>query len=157
MKNEYKYTATVNWTGNKGEGTLNYKSYERSYTININDKPQILGSSDVAFKGDGKKHNPEELLVTAIASCHMLWYLHLCSEENVIITAYKDAVSGVMEIDKKGKGCFSKVTLNPAVTVLEASMKEKAIALHEKANEYCFIANSVNFIIEHNPECIVKS
>ncbi|WP_420552170.1 OsmC family protein [Tenacibaculum aiptasiae] len=156
MKNEYKYTATINWTGNKGEGTLNYKSYEKSYTINISDKPQILGSSDVAFKGDGKKHNPEELLVTAIASCHMLWYLHLCSEENVIITAYKDAVSGVMEIDKKGKGCFSKVTLNPTVTVLEASMKEKAIALHEKANEYCFIANSVNFIIEHNPECIVK-
>lgn len=55
-----------------------------------------------------------------------------------------------MKMDKKGKGCFSKVTLNPMITVLEASMKEKA-------NEYCFIANSVNFTIEHNPECIVKS
>ncbi|CAL2102410.1 OsmC family peroxiredoxin [Tenacibaculum sp. 190130A14a] len=157
MKKDFNYTATVIWTGNNGKGTLNYNSYERSYTMNINNKPPILGSSDAAFKGDGTKHNPEELLITAIASCHMLWYLHLCSEENVIITAYQDGVSGVMKIDANGKGSFSKVILNPTVTVLEASMKEKAIALHQKANEYCFIANSVNFTIEHNPICIDKS
>lgn len=157
MKNEYKYTAGVTWTGNTGKGTLNYSSYDRSYTISVNDKPQILGSSDVAFKGDAKKHNPEELLVTAIASCHMLWYLHLCSEENVIITAYKDNISGIMKLNNDGKGCFSKVILNPTVTVLEASMREKAIELHQKANEYCFIANSVNFTIEHKPICIIKT
>lgn len=157
MKNEYNYTAAVIWTGNNGEGTLNYKNYERSYTIVVNDKPQILGSSDIAFKGDGKKHNPEELLITALASCHMLWYLHLCSEENVVITAYKDDVSGIMKINRDGKGSFSKAILNPTVTVLETSMKEKAIELHQKASEYCFIANSVNFTIEHNPVYIVKS
>lgn len=156
MKNTHNYTAAIIWTGNNGEGTLSYKSYERSYTITVNNKPQIFGSSDVAFKGDGKKHNPEELLITSIASCHMLWYLHLCAEENIIITDYKDEVSGVLKIDSNGGGCFSKVILNPTVTVSDPSMKEKAIALHQKANAYCFIANSVNFVIEHNPICNIK-
>ena len=149
MNKEHNYEATVIWTGNSGKGTQNYKNYDRSYRICINDKPEILGSSDVAFRGDSTKYNPEELLITAIASCHMLWYLHLCAEENVVITAYKDFVSGSMKIDANGRGGFSKVVLNPTITISEISMKEKAIELHQKANEFCFIANSINFPIEH--------
>ncbi|WP_075341457.1 OsmC family protein [Tenacibaculum agarivorans] len=149
MKKEHKYAATVTWRGNKGKGTIDYKNYERSYEISIANKPQILGSSDVAFRGDGGKYNPEELLITSIASCHMLWYLHLCAEKGIVVTAYEDQVYGVMNINADGSGYFSKVILNPTVTISEISMKEKAIELHQKANEFCFIANSINFPIEH--------
>jgi len=153
MKRQHNYSATIKWTGNKGKGTLNYKEFERGYTISINNKPNILGSSDPAFLGDKTKHNPEELLLASLSSCHMLWYLHLCSESNVIITTYIDNPIGIMIEKQNGSGKFSEVILKPIVVVKEKSMIEKAIKLHAKANELCFIANSVNFKILHNPSC----
>ena len=154
MKKEHTYEATVTWTGNLGEGTLNYTSFERGHTISVANKPEILGSSDPAFRGDLTKYNPEELLIASLASCHMLWYLHLCSEANIVVTDYKDTVTGILKTNANGSGYFSSVTLNPEVTITAVSMKEKALELHNKANEMCFIANSVNFKVRHNPTCI---
>jgi len=156
MKKEHNYAATVTWAGNKGKGTIDYKNYERSYEISIANKPHILGSSDVAFRGDAGKYNPEELLITSIASCHMLWYLHLCAEKGIVVTAYEDQVHGVMKINADGSGYFSKVILNPTVTISEISMKEKAIELHQKANGFCFIANSINFPIEYSVRIVLE-
>ncbi|MEG0917940.1 MAG: OsmC family peroxiredoxin, partial [Myroides sp.] len=76
---EHKYQSKIEWTGNKGSGTDNYKNYERSHNVIIENKPIIQGSSDPAFRGEKSKHNPEDLLVSSISSCHMLWYLHFCS------------------------------------------------------------------------------
>lgn len=154
MKKQHNYTATVKWTGNKGTGTSNYKEFERSYTISINNKPNILCSSDPAFRGDKTKYNPEELLVSSLSSCHMLWYLHLCSEAGIIVTNYVDNATGIMIETSNGGGRFSEVVLNPIVTVKESSMCDKANELHKKANELCFIANSVNFKVEHRSSCL---
>ena len=154
---EHIYNSKIEWTGNKGSGTDNYKNYERSHNITIEDKPLIEGSSDPAFRGDKTKHNPEDLLVSSLSSCHMLWYLHFCSVNNIIVEEYIDNVIGVMIEGDNGKGYFKEVTLNPIVTVKSAEMIEKAIKLHEKASEYCFIANSVNFSVKHKPEIKVKS
>ena len=110
-----------------------------------------MGSSDPAFRGDGAKYNPEELLVSSLSSCHMLWYLHLCSEAGVVITDYIDYATGIMIETSNGSGRFKQVTLNPIVTMEENSMIKKAEGLHEKANELCFIANSVNFKVKHIP------
>ena len=156
MKRQHTYSATIEWTGNKGKGTSNYRAFERSHIISIENKPDILCSSDPAFRGDKTKHNPEELLLTSLSSCHMLWYLHLCSEANIIVTRYVDDPSGIMIEESNGSGYFSKVTLNPTVTVSESSMIKKANELHKKANELCFIANSVNFIVQHNPNCLTE-
>jgi organic hydroperoxide reductase OsmC/OhrA len=139
------------WTGNKGTGTDNYRTYERSHSIVIKNKTDILGSSDPAFRGDKTRHNPEELLVASLSSCHMLWYLHLCSEVGVIVTDYIDKATGVMLETSNGGGQFHEVILNPIVTVTEKSMVDRANELHKKANELCFIANSVNFPVRHNP------
>lgn len=151
MAGQHRYKATIRWTGNNGQGTDNYRNYERSHQIIIEDKVPISGSSDPAFRGDRTKHNPEDLFVSALSSCHMLWYLHLCSEAGVIVTEYEDHATGLMEENADGSGQFSEVTLNPTVTVIEPSMVIKAKELHKTANERCFIANSVNFPVLHNP------
>jgi organic hydroperoxide reductase OsmC/OhrA len=151
MKGQHIYNLTVKWTGNTGTGTSNYKAFERSHTIFVNNKVDLLGSSDPTFRGDKTKHNPEEFLVASLSTCHMLWYLHLCAEAGVILVDYVDNATGIMMETSDGGGHFTEVTLNPIVIVTENSMVERANELHKKANELCFIANSVNFPIYHKP------
>ena len=153
MNRQHNYTLTVKWTGNMGTGTSNYKAFERSHKIIVNNKVELLGSSDPAFRGDKTRHNPEELLVASLSSCHMLWYLHLCAETGVIVVDYVDNATGIMMETSNGGGHFTEVSLNPIVIVTEKSMVEMANELHKKANELCFIANSVNFPVYHNPTC----
>lgn len=155
MKHHH-YKTTIEWTGNKGSGTSNYRDYERSHTISVESKPVIEGSSDPAFRGDKTKHNPEEMLLSSLSSCHMLWYLHCCSEAGIIVTNYTDHATGTMEETPNGSGRFIEVVLNPIVTITDETQIEKAIELHQKANEFCFIANSVNFPVKHAPKILIK-
>ena len=145
MNREHNYNVSVHWTGNNGEGTTNAAAYQRSHTIAITGKPDILGSSDAAFRGDISKHNPEDLLVASLSVCHMLWYLHLCADAGIIVTAYTDKAIGIMVENHGGGGHFTNVTLYPTITLADISMADKANSLHTKAHEKCFIANSVNF------------
>lgn len=157
MSKEHHYKTIIEWTGNKGTGTSNYRSYERSHTVSVENKTVIEASSDPAFRGDKTKYNPEELFLSSVSSCHMLWYLHFCSEAGIIVTGYTDTATGIMAENPDGSGHFTEITLHPAVTVTDESMIEKAQQLHAKANEYCFIANSVNFPVKHIPDVLVKS
>lgn len=153
MNGKHQYQLTIQWTGNNGTGTSSYRAYERNHEIKAGEKIIIPASSDPSFRGDKTRYNPEELLVASLSSCHMLWYLHLCSEAGVIVTDYRDNATGTMVETSNGGGYFTEVILNPLVTVTENSMMEKANALHAKANELCFIANSVNFKVVHRPTC----
>lgn len=155
MKNHH-YKTTIQWTGNRGSGTSSYRDYERSHTISAENKPVIEASSDPAFRGDKTKYNPEEMLLSSLSSCHMLWYLHFCSEAGIIVTDYVDHATGIMEETNNGSGHFVEVTLHPIVTLQNEEMTEKAKELHHKANEFCFIANSVNFPVKHIPTVLVK-
>mgnify|MGYP001799536390 CR=1 FL=1 len=149
---QHRYKIRNTWTGNIGLGTYDYKSYERAYTISVEGKPDLSGSSDPSFRGDRSRHNPEELFLASIASCHMLWFLHLCSVEGVVVSAYEDVATGTMVEKKDGSGRFTEVILKPVVTVSSAEMIPKAETLHARANEMCFIANSCNFPIRHQPQ-----
>lgn len=151
------YKATTTWVGNRGNGTSDYKSYDRNHDIEITGKPVLTCSSDPSFRGDKTRHNPEELLVASLSGCHMLWYLHLCSVNGVIVTDYIDEASGTMEENKDGSGQFVEVMLNPKVTVQEPAMIDKANALHHEANAMCFIARSVKFPVRHKPSAVVAS
>ena len=155
MAKEHHYSLTISWTGNAGTGTNSYRSYERSHTISVENKPDILGSSDPAFRGDKTKYNPEELLVASLSTCHMLSYLHLCAVAGVIVLDYVDKAEGTMLETPDGGGHFSEVTLYPVVTVADQSMVEKANELHHQANKLCFIASSCNFPVHHSPSCRV--
>jgi organic hydroperoxide reductase OsmC/OhrA len=151
MAKNHIYNTTINWKGNTGLGTKNYASYERSFDVLAENKTPIQGSSDPSFRGDKTKFNPEELLLASLSSCHMLWYLHLCSENNVQVLSYQDDANGIMQEFLNGSGKFIEVNLKPTVTVLNEGMIDVAIALHNKAHELCFIANSVNFTVNCNP------
>jgi len=153
MSGQHHYNLTIQWTGNKGTGTSHYRAYERSHTIFVDNKIELSASSDPAFRGDKSKHNPEELLVASLSSCHMLSYLHLCAVSGIIVTDYVDNAKGTMVETPDGGGRFIEVVLNPIVRITEISMVQKANELHKKANELCFIANSVNFPVHHNPTC----
>lgn len=151
MPSQHRYKLKTTWTGNTGTGTSNYSSYERSLTISAEGKTDILATSDTAFNSDKTKHNPEELLLASISSCHMLWYLHLCSEAGVIVTNYIDDATALMIETPDGGGHFTEVVLSPTITITDPSMMETAITLHQKANKLCYIANSCNFPILHKP------
>jgi organic hydroperoxide reductase OsmC/OhrA len=155
MAKEHQYQTSLAWAGNKGSGTIDYRSYDRSYVISIDHKPDILGSSDSAFLGDKTKHNPEDLLVSSLSSCHMLWYLHLCAQNGVVVLDYRDNAVGKMTEQADGSGFFSEVILHPVVTISDAADTVKANALHEQANKMCFIAKSCNFPVKHEPTCLV--
>jgi len=150
----HNYPVTVKWTGNKGEGTKSYTAYDRSHTISIANKPDIIASSDTPFRGEATRHNPEDMLVASLSACHMLWYLHLCSDAGIIVVDYTDYATGTLVVTPGSGGHFSEVMLRPVVTITDEKMMDLANELHDKAHQFCFIASSVNFPVLHEPVCI---
>ena len=153
MMKQHTYAVRLDWTGNNGDGTRTYKSYGRDHTIACVGKPEILASSDPSFRGDPSRYNPEELFIASLSSCHMLWYLHLCAVNHICIEEYQDNASGVMNENPDGSGAFVRVVLKPKVK-LSTGGRNKAIALHYDAHRFCFIANSVNFPVDVEPEIV---
>ena len=150
MSKSHTYRLGLVWTGNGGDGTSTYRSYRRDHELMTTGKPTLLGSSDPSFRGDRTRWNPEELLVGSLSACHMLSYLHEAAMAGVVVTDYRDNPDGVMT-EERGTGRFVEVVLRPTVTVAEASMISIAAGLHEMAHAKCFIANSVNFPVRHEP------
>ena len=148
---EHTYDVSVDWTGNRGTGTSDYRSYGREHLISAEGKPSIPGSSDRAFRGDANRWNPEELLVASLSACHKLWYLHLCAVAGIRVLAYRDAAVGTMVEDAAGGGRFTRVVLRPYVTVRPDDDVVIAERLHGEAHARCYVANSVNFPVVHEP------
>jgi organic hydroperoxide reductase OsmC/OhrA len=156
MPRRHSYETHSTWTGDRGQGTADYRSYDRTFDTTSPGRPAIAGSSDPAFRGDDDRWNPELLLVAALSQCHMLSYLHRCSISGVVVTGYEDTAEGVMVETDDGGGHFVDVVLRPLVTVAEPEMVERAQALHEDAAALCFIASSVNFPVRHEPQAVVQ-
>jgi organic hydroperoxide reductase OsmC/OhrA len=151
---QHRYALTVEWTGNLGAGTRSYQSYSRDHAIHVSGKPSIDGSSDPAFRGDATRHNPEDLFLASLSACHMLWYLHLCSANGLVVNRYRDTASGTLSLKADGSGAFSNVTLAPEVVLaagIDEHARQRAIELHEAAHHMCFLANSVAFEINVEP------
>lgn len=146
----HRYVARVEWTGNDGPGTRDYRSYRRDHIIHLPGKPDLAGTSDLAFRGDPTRYNPEELLVASLSACHMLWYLHLAAVNGIVVVAYDDPAEGTMVEAGADGGRFTGVTLHPHVGIASGD-RDRAMGLHALAHEKCFIANSVNFPVRHEP------
>jgi len=154
MHLEHHFAVSVDWTGNRGSGTSDYRSYDRANVITSAGKHEIAGSSDRAFRGDPERWNPEELLIGALAECHLLSYLHVAATNGIVVEQYSDAATGTMEQTGNGGGHMTSVTLRPRVTISSGDA-ELALRLHADASEKCFIAASVNFPVVHEPEIVV--
>ena len=153
MGKQHRYEVTTRWESASAGSTRDYRSYSREHIIEMAGKATLRASADSAFRGDAALHNPEDLLVASLSSCHMLWYLHLCAVAGVEVLHYEDHALGLM-VEQAGAGRFSEVTLRPRVTISAESDEATALAQHERAHQECFIANSVNFPVRHEPVII---
>jgi organic hydroperoxide reductase OsmC/OhrA len=150
MPRVHTYETVVTWTGDRGSGTSGYRDYARDHELTADGREPIAGGSDPAFRGDKSRWSPEQLLVGSLSQCHMLWYLHLCADAGVVVTGYVDHAHGTMTETGDG-GHFTQVVLRPQVTVELPGMVEAATRLHGDSHRACFIANSVNFPVRHEP------
>jgi organic hydroperoxide reductase OsmC/OhrA len=150
----HEYHARLTWTGAARGGTTSYQAYSREYVVEIDGKVPLRGSADSLFRGDSALHNPEDLLVAAISSCHMLSYLALAARAGLHVVAYEDSASGTMELTGGG-GHFTEAVLHPRVTIAAGADAALAEHLHEQAHAECYIASSLNFPVRHEGEVVV--
>jgi organic hydroperoxide reductase OsmC/OhrA len=153
MKTEHKYQVTTTWTDKNRNGTTDIAAYSRSHTATIENKPPLQLTTDNAKFGDKSILNPEDLLLTALSSCHMLSYLYLCAQAGIVVVGYTDNATGLMIENSRGGGSFTEVVLRPEVIIAADSNVLQANAMHHKAHEICYIANSVNFDVKIEPTC----
>ena len=145
---KHRYDVRTLWSAGAEGAPKSNESLSRTHRIEIAGKPTIEATSDPAFRGDPARHNPEDLLVASLSSCHMLWYLVLCVGRKIPILAYEDGAYGIMaETPRPGR--FVEVVLRPKVTITKGGDKALAAKLHERAHAECFVANSVNFPVRH--------
>jgi organic hydroperoxide reductase OsmC/OhrA len=149
----HEYTLSLVWTGAAKGPTSSYQTYSREYEYRSGDKPPQRGSADPHFRGDATLYNPEEQLVAALSTCHLLSYLAECARAGVEVVAYEDSARGVMAV-KDGKLRFTSVVLQPRVTIARGSDADKAKSLHHRAHDDCYVANSVNFPVTNEPTII---
>nr|WP_166137788.1 OsmC family protein [Nocardioides ochotonae] len=147
---EHHYRLDLTWQGNRGSGTSGYRDYDRDVLLRADGKPDLAGSADVPFRGDGSRWNPEELLLGALSQCHLLSYLHSAVQHGIVVTAYADAPVATMEQVGQG-GRFTSVVLRPQVTITDPDQVALATEIHREASANCFIAASVSFPVTHEP------
>ena len=151
---EHRYGVSLEWTGNRGTGTQTYRGYGRDHVLRAPGLPDLPGTADPTFHGDRDRWNPEQLLLSALAQCHMLSYLHVAVKNGISVVSYGDDAEGTLRLNRDGSGEFTSVLLRPVVRISEGS-PELATALHEEAHRLCFIARSVNFPVEHEARTVV--
>jgi organic hydroperoxide reductase OsmC/OhrA len=150
---KHRYDVRTLWRAGAGGPPTRYDGFSRTHRIEIAGKPTIEGTSDPSFHGDPRRHNPEDLLVASLSSCHMLWYIVLCVGRKIPILAYEDEAYGIMaETPRPGR--FVEVVLRPKVTVAAGADTALAAKLHARAHAECFVANSVNFPVRHEARIV---
>jgi organic hydroperoxide reductase OsmC/OhrA len=133
------HRAGVSWAGGEGEDA-------RAHEVLLGAQ-SLASSSAIEFGGDEAKSNPETLLVGALSSCHMLWFLGLARKKGFEIASYEDDAEAVLD----GKR-FTSATLRPTVRWAGDPPDPDAIEeLHRRSHELCFIANSVEFPVGVEP------
>jgi organic hydroperoxide reductase OsmC/OhrA len=154
MNLDHSFAVSVEWLGNRGTGTSGYRDFSRAVELRAEGKHAILASAAKPFHGDADRWNPEEQLIGALAQCHLLSYLHAATQAGVVIESYTDAATGTLHTNSDGSGALVEVVLHPVVTI---SAGDPALAerLHAEANRLCFIANSVNFPVRHEPTILL--
>ena len=142
-----EHRVTLDWAN--GPQPFAYETYPREHRLRMKDAV-ITASSSPVYKGDGKSPDPEELLVAALSSCHMLSFLAICAKKRIAVESYRDDAVGFLENDG-GRLWITRVTLRPRVRFAQDQTPEMLADLHHKAHEACFIANSVKTHVTVEP------
>ena len=133
----HRYPLKLSWTGNSLD-----TAYNRNATLSNSQKPSIPVSSAPEYTGNPACWNPEDLLGSALATCHMLTFLALCAKAKVEVVGYEDHAEAVLDTVEKVTR-ITQVQLHPVIRVARGTSMAKVMDLFEKAHKYCFVANSV--------------
>ncbi len=124
---------------------FSYKAYDRTHTWKFEGGSEVKASSAPEFLGKIEYVNPEEALVAALSSCHMLTFLAIASRRKFVINKYTDHAVGLMQKNEKGKLAITKVFLRPQIEFGSTTQPDQVTIkdMHHLSHEDCFIANSV--------------
>lgn len=142
-----EYKTTIRWDRQGAAFTDN--RYSRGHTWGFDGGIEVPASSSphvvplpmsVAAAVD-----PEEAFVVSLSSCHMLWFLSLAAGQKWVVESYRDEALGVLAKNAEGRPAITRVTLRPEVIFggERQPSAEEVMALHHRAHEECFLANSV--------------
>ncbi len=151
------FTSHLTWNDPEGLSTTNVRTYSRQYTIQIDGKPDLVGTAAASFRGDPTLPNPEDLFISAISACHMLTYLAIAAKSGVKVLGYRDEATGTLVVGGPDGSRFEEVVLHPEVVISADSSQELALKLHDSAHRHCFIANSSSAPIRHEPRISVAA
>lgn len=147
------FRATARWSRSTPDFVT--ETFDRSHSIAYGSGTTIPASSAPAYTGHVDRVNPEEQLVGALVSCHMLTFLAYASRKRWVVDGYEDTGAGVLAKNAAGKMAVTEVVLRPKVTFAPGSAaptSEELHAAHEKAHANCFIANSVSCAVKVEPQ-----
>jgi len=151
----HEYCAVIHWT--RGEAPFTDNRYSRAHRWLFDGGLEVPASSSphvvrVPLSVEAAV-DPEEALVAALSSCHMLWFLSLAAQGGFRVDDYRDAAAGVMGRNAAGRMAMVRVTLHPRVAFSRERVPTQAqiLALHHRAHEECFIANSVTTEVHTEP------
>ena len=148
------FEVRVVWPADPSQKLLPDPEHSPNNRLSAPGKTEVFGSSPVVFGGDPRGYNPEELLLLSLSQCHMLTYLAIAAKRRIAVLRYEDRATGTLGKNAQAKTQMVEAVLHPRVTVQKGTNLEDARAMHDKAHEHCFIANSVNFPVRNEPEIV---
>lgn len=145
---EHIFTTALSWK--RSTSDFVYETYDRGHEVKSGSGITLPSSAAPSFKGDPTRINPEEMLLAAISSCHMLTFLAVAAKKRFVVDNYVDAATAVMEKNAEGKLAVTKATLRPQVTFSgeKRPTAEELAQMHHTAHGGCFVANSVKTEVE---------
>ncbi len=146
-----EHRAAINWQRKSADFKL--PTFSRDHEVAFGSGQALGLSATTETHGNAKLVNPEELLVGALASCHMMTFLAIAARDGMTVDSYADDAVGVLEKNSEGRTAVTRVTLRPSVVFGgERQPTEAELSrLHEKAHRGCFIANSVKTEVHVEP------
>ena len=138
-----KHLASLRW--NRNGKPFTYEGYSRDHEWIFEGGQRLTGSAAEAFLGSPEGVDPEEALVVALSSCHMLTLLAIAAKKGWTVESYDDDAEGTLGKNADGKLSLTHVTLRPRIVFAEGTVLDADTLqyLHHQAHEHCFIANSV--------------
>jgi len=138
-----EHRSRVVWS--RGDHDFTYETYSRDHVWQFEGGVEVPASSAPSFLGNPARVDPEEALVAALSSCHMLTFLALAARKRFVVESYKDDAVGVMEKNADGKLAVTRVVLRPRIAWSGERIPDAAAVdrMHHQSHEHCFIANSV--------------
>ena len=154
MAEEHVFETRIEYPADPHQKLPPEADFSRDNRLKAEGHPDVPGALPPSLGGHSGGYSPEDLMILSLSECHLLTYLALAQRRNIGIRRYEDRATGRLGKNANGQTQMVEVVLHPRVTVAKGTDVAAAQALHDRAHHHCFIANSVNFAVRHEPETV---